>query len=93
MDQEKTPDFYTDSVQMGVSPFGVVLTFGVQPAGQSGPAAPSLVCNMRMSIEHAKVMAMMMRKQIKVFEDNLGEKIPLHPQIWQQMGLSKQEDW
>ena len=92
--EEKTPDFYTDSVQMGVSAFGVVLTFGVQPPGQSGsPSVPTPVCNMRMSVEHAKVMAMMMRKQIKTFEDTLGEKIPLHPQIWQQMGLSKQEDW
>ena len=46
-----------------------------------------------MSIEHAKVMTMMLRKQIKTYEDNLGEEVPLHPQIWQQMGLSKQEDW
>ena len=92
MDQQ-TPNLYADSVQMSTTPFGVVMMFGMRPHAQTGTVPVIEVCNLRMSLEHAKVLAMMLKKQIKTFEDSMGEKIPLHPQIWQQMGLSKQEDW
>lgn len=91
--EQQVPDFYAENVQVGMSPFGVILSFGTQPPGQTGSLPPNRVCVMRMSLEHAKVMAMILKKQLKVFEENLGSEIPLHPQLWQQMGLSRQEDW
>jgi hypothetical protein len=92
MDAE-APDLYTDAVQIGLSPFGVVLGFAMQPAGQTGTMAPIKVCNLRMSLEHAKVMTIMLRKQLKNFEETMGEDIPMHPQLATQLGLSKTEDW
>lgn len=92
MDAE-APDLYTDGVQIGLSPFGVTLAFAMQPAGQTGTMAPIKVCNLRMSLEHAKVLAIMLKKQLKNFEENMGEDIPLHPTVTQQLGFSKMEDW
>lgn len=92
MDAE-VPDLYTDGVQIGVSPFGVTLAFAMQPPGQTGTLAPIKVCHLRMSLEHAKVMTIMLKKNLKNFEDQMGQNIPLHPQLTQQLGLSKTEDW
>jgi hypothetical protein len=89
---DQAPDLYADTVQIGLSPFGVVLVCGLQPAGQVG-AAPTKVCNLRLSLEHAKVLAILLRKNLKTFEEQMGEDIPLHPQLYTQLGLSKTEDW
>jgi hypothetical protein len=88
---DQVPDLYTDSVQIGMGPFGVVLMLGMQ-SGQPG-TAPIRVANLRMSLEHAKILAILLRKQLKVFEEQMGEDIPLHPQLYTQLGLSKTEDW
>jgi hypothetical protein len=48
---------------------------------------------MRMSVEHAKVMAILLTKQLKAYEQQLGQPIPLHPQLYTQLGISRQEDW
>ena len=90
---DAVPELYADGVQIGLGPFGVTLAFAMQPAGQTGTMAPIKVCNLRMSLEHAKVLAMMLRKQLKNFEEQMGENIPLPQQLYQQLGLSKMEDW
>jgi hypothetical protein len=46
-----------------------------------------------MSPEHAKVMAIILRRQLKDFEEQLGKAIPIHPHVSQQLGLSPMEDW
>ena len=92
--EPSVPDLYSDAVQIGLSPFGVILGFAMQPAGQRGVGAgPIGVCNLRMSLEHAKVLAILLRKQLKSFEQGMGEDIVLHPQLYTQLGISKQEDW
>ena len=48
---------------------------------------------MRMSVEHAKVLAILLKKQVKVYEQQLGTEVPLHPQLYTQLGLSRTEDW
>lgn len=93
MDEKTPPELYADGVQIGLGPFGAILSFTMQPAGQTGTLAPIRVCNMRMSVEHAKVLAILLKKQLKVYEQQLGEDIPLHPQLYTQLGLSRQEDW
>ena len=64
--EDSTPELYADGVQIGLGPFGTILSFTMQPAGQTGTLAPIRVCNLRMSLEHAKVLAMLLRKQIKI---------------------------
>ena len=93
MDSQSTPEFYADGAQIGLGPFGAILSFTMQPAGGPGTLAPIRVCNMRMSAEHAKVLAILLRKHLKTYEQQLGQEIPLHPQLYTQLGISKQEDW
>ena len=93
MDPQAVPELYADGVQIGLGPFGAVLAFVMQPAGGPGTMAPTRVCNMRMSVEHAKVLAILLRKQVKAYEAQIGQELPLHPQLYTQLGLSRQEDW
>lgn len=93
MDPEKTPDLYTDAVQIGLSPFGCVLAFALQPAGQTGGMPPQKLVNLRMSLEHAKVVSILLRKHLKNYEQSAGHEIPLHPQLLTQLGISRKEDW
>jgi hypothetical protein len=88
---DQVPDLYADAVQIGLGPFGVVLMLGMQP-GQPG-APPIRTANVRMSLEHAKVLSILLKRQLKQFEEQMGEDIPLHPQLCTQLGISKTEDW
>lgn len=88
------PDpIYSDGVQVGCAPFTVALTFTVSASPMKGNIPPGVVADIRMSPEHAKVMAILLRRQLKDFEQQLGRPIPVHPQVMQQLGLSPQEDW
>ena len=89
----EVPEAYSDGVQVGLSPFTALLSFTMQPTGQTGTMPPVRVATIRMSLEHAKVMAIIMRRQIKAFEDQMGEPITLHPQLYQQLGISRHDDW
>jgi hypothetical protein len=90
---DDTEPIYSDGVQVGCAPFTVALTFTVSPSPSRGPVPPKVVADVRMSPEHAKVMAIILRRQIKDFEQQLGKPIPIHPQVLQQLGLSPMEDW
>jgi len=92
MDGE-TPNVYSDGVGIGVSPFTVQLAFTMAPPGQAGTMAPVSVATVRMSLEHAKVLAMLLKRQLKAFEEAMGTPIQLHPQIYTQLGISRQEEW
>jgi hypothetical protein len=39
------------------------------------------------------VFAIIIRKQLKQFEEQLGQPIALPAQVYQQLGLSAKEDW
>ena len=87
------PEFYCDGTQIGLSAFTATFSLTMQPAGQTGTMAPIKVANVRMSLEHAKVLAIMLRKQLKKYEGQTGVDIQLPQQVYQQLGISKQEDW
>jgi len=87
------PLLYSDGIQIGISPFTVSLSFTVAPAAQAGAQLPAPVATIRTSLEHAKVMAIVLRRQLKQFEEQLGTEIPLPPQVFQQLGVSPKEDW
>ena len=88
---DNSVEVYSDSVQFGISPFTVALAFGM--ANPQMGQAPLKVATVRMSLEHAKVMAILLRKQLKQFEESMGTDIPLHPQLNQQLGISRHDDW
>jgi hypothetical protein len=87
------PVLYSDGIQVGVSPFTVTLGFTVAPPAQTGAQMPTPVATIRMSLEHAKVMAIILRRQLKQFEEQMGAEIALPHQVYQQLGVSAKEDW
>ena len=85
------PDVYSDGVQFGINAFTVTMAFTVSPPGKGTEVIP--VVNVRTSLEHAKAMAIILRKQLKNYEDGNGAPIVLHPAVWKSLGLSKDDDW
>lgn len=92
MTNEDAPEVYSDGVQFAVSPFTVAMGFTIAAPGQ-GVQQPFKAATVRMSLEHAKVMAILLRRQLKQFEESMGQDIPLHPMLYTQLGISRQEDW
>ena len=87
------PEFYCDGLQIGLSPYTAILSLTKQAAGQDVSVAPIKVATVRMSLEHAKVMSIVLRKQLKNFEEQTGIEIQLPQTLYQQLGISRQEDW
>ena len=94
MPDPEIPEFYVDQFRMGASPYGAAITFGLASAHPTtGQAQVHDTVLLRMSLEHAKVMAMILKKNLKAYEEqHLQAPISLPRQILNQMGLS-QEDW
>ena len=89
---DEVPDIYCDGVQMGLTPYDVMIELQRRPPVLGGEGKPARVGTIRMSLEHAKVFAIMLRKNLKAYEDATGP-IPMHPELLKQLGISKQEDW
>jgi hypothetical protein len=88
---EGVPDIYCDGTQMALTPYDVMIFLQrrlADPSKQEGVSVGVL----RMSLEHAKVFAIMLRKNLKAYEDTTGP-IPMHPQLMKDLGISKAEDW
>lgn len=93
---ESVPDIYCDQFSVAQSAYGLTLTFSLTPSTPSAipgqqPAAPQAV--VRMSLEHAKVMVMLLRRQLKQYElEHLGDPIKVPAAVLQQLNLSD-ENW
>jgi hypothetical protein len=90
---EDAEPVYSDGLSVGCAPFTVSLLFTISNSPNRGNQPPRVVADIRMSPEHAKVMAIILRRQLKDFEEQLGKAIPIHPHVSQQLGLSPMEDW
>ena len=87
-------DVYADAFQITVTPFGVNMTFSLRdPHPSPGKLTPGEeVVRVRMSPEHAKVVAMMMVRQLHQYERNAGVSIQLPAEVYTQLGIPE-EDW
>lgn len=86
-------DVYTDQFNVSIGPYGVTFLLQRSPAvPQPGQVANEPVGVVRMSQEHAKVLAMILRRQLKQYERDAGFEIPIMPQVLNQLSLSL-EDW
>lgn len=89
---EEVQEYYADGVEINlVMPWTVALTFSVKGIGPQ--AEPKRIAIVRMSPEHAKVVAMLLKKQIKGYEMNTGANINLPHDMYSKLGLSPTEDW
>jgi hypothetical protein len=102
-EEREVPDIYCDGLQIMLTPFDVVLqlTERVPPTASSSPkqrhaaveTTNNVVGNVRMSLEHAKVVSILLRKVLKNREDEQHGPINLLPEMCNQLGISLQEDW
>ena len=87
-------EYYADSFRFTVTPYGVNFTFGTNmPHPSPGKIAPGKdLLTLRVSLEEAKVLAMMLRRNLKNYEHENTLEIALPSQLYTQLGIAK-EDW
>jgi hypothetical protein len=93
-DDAQPADVYADQFTVSVGPYGVSITFSLtqpHPAPGQPPQRRDLV-TVRMSLEHTKVMAMILHRQLKNYERENSIEIPIPYSLYQQLGLAP-EDW
>ncbi len=91
---DEVPDIYADSVEMALTPYDAVLEFSKR-TGRIQDAAKTQavhVGTVRMSLQHAKVLAILLKKNLSGYESVVGT-IDLHPDLLKALGVSKSEDW
>ncbi|MEW5827451.1 MAG: hypothetical protein AB1846_01070 [Chloroflexota bacterium] len=90
------PDFFSDRMRLTVTVFGVNFTFGLgapHPDDNSGDLVGVLeLVRVRMSLEHAKIMAMLLKKQIKDYEQMNETEVAIPKKVLEALNLSD-ENW
>jgi len=86
------PEYYSDAVEINLNmPWTVALTFGLRAT--TPDQKPTEVVRVRMSPEHAKVTAMILRKNIKKYEEQAKTSINLPAEMYTRLGLDSIDDW
>lgn len=94
-DTNSYPDFYFDGTQVTVTLFGVNMTFTLStphPKDQSDALKVKTQAVTRTSLEHAKIFAMLLRKQLKQYEFATKIDIRVPNEVYQGLGLDS-GDW
>jgi hypothetical protein len=79
------PEYYSDSVRMAMSPYGLALEFGVQAS--VGDARTQAV--VRMSPQHAFVFCQILRKNLRAYQEQVGP-ISLPEEIFAELQIDKE---
>jgi hypothetical protein len=79
---------YSDSAFFGHGSYTFQIIFGVQETSGTKPLA--LV---RLSPEHAKILAIMLKRQIKEWEAQRNLPIPIAAELLQERGIKLEEEW
>jgi len=87
------PEFYVDQFRMNVHAYGAAITFGLAtPHPTTGQAQVHDSVVLRMSLEHMKIMAIILKKNLKAYEEQMQAPINIPRVVYNGLGLS-QEDW
>lgn len=87
----EVPEYYSDAVNINLAmPWTVALTFAVRELGPDAKPVPKAI--IRMSPEHAKVTAMLLRKNLKKYEEDTKTPINLPGDLYAQLKLDPL-DW
>jgi len=88
------PDIYVDRVRTTLSTFGAALSFGISephPENREESKIDELV-TVRMSLQHLKIMLILMKKQLKEFEKANEFEVTLPKSVMDKLGL-EEEQW
>ena len=91
--EPEAPDVYADQFIVTIGLLGVAMSFLRMPPhpNPGQPPQPTPQAVVRTSLEHAKIIAMLLRRQLKNWErENVDIAIPHN--VLNTMGLSE-EDW
>lgn len=94
MAESEIPDVYIDQMRVTVGVFGVTITFALSephPSPASAPK-PEEKVRVRTSLEHAKIIAMLLKRQLKQYEEQSGTKIEIPSDVYRGLGVAE-EDW
>ena len=86
---ENIPQFYSDGFQLRGSVFTVFLELGANAPDE----AQTPVAVVRMSPMWAKLMAILMKRQLQVVEDQTGTEIVIPPSILESYEVDLSRDW
>ena len=99
MVEPHVPDVYADQFTMVTTDWGTALTFGaIRLPAVGTPPTEDLVVEMdakvtvRMSLQHAKAMAIVMMIQLKAAEAATGSPIVVRPETIERLHITP-EDW
>ena len=95
MPESEVPDIYADQFRVTVGVFGVNLSFSLaEPHPVQGGVARNAEekATIRMSLQHAKVIAMMLRRQLKSYEEQSATDIQIPQNVYAALGIAE-EDW
>jgi len=88
-------DVYVDQVMLAISPYGVALNFR---KSSPKPAAPGTVPQaddvgtIRMSLEHAKIMTFLIKRQLDEAQSSLGVDVQIPIRLMNDLRIAP-EDW
>ncbi|MBI2328137.1 MAG: hypothetical protein HYU85_00545 [Chloroflexi bacterium] len=88
-------DEYVDQFTIGGGPYGVVLNLkksSPKPAAPGSSPQAEDIGAIRMSLEHFKMMAFIIKRQVDEIEKQLGVEIPLPVQLMNALKIAP-EDW
>lgn len=93
--ENSVPDVYVDNMTVTVGVFGVNITFSLSephPVSGGTPRQADEKVRVRMSLQHAKLTAMLLKQQLKSYERNTGTDILLPANVYTSLGVAE-EDW
>jgi hypothetical protein len=86
---EGVPEYYSDSIRIGVGPYGIVFELGLQgmqdtPMSERPPTKRLAI--VRMSPQHALIFSKLLEKNMAVYQEKVGH-IELPRQIYDELGI------
>jgi hypothetical protein len=87
---EGAPEIYFDAIEVTVSLLSVNMTFSLSPMHPPRPgtvAGGKPLMHARTSHKHAKMIAMLLTRQLKKYEEDTGDIISLPPEVYRALGL------
>ena len=84
--EAEAPTFYANTLAVGVSPYDVTLMFGLR----AGPT-PTPQARIMMSLEHAVVMTMIMRRTLRELAKQEGIEPTVPKKVMRDLQLDEEE--
>lgn len=88
-EEDDAPDFYVDSVRIAFGPYGFLLDLGlsgVADTPESEKPPTKRLALVRMSPQHALILAKLLARNVARYEEKLGE-IKLPEEFYKELGL------